>query len=126
MAKPPSPNHGFSVYLGPGRSIEVDASFDSGLLGSTSAVADDAASVVQGAQDSKTPETLGNRAAERVVQNWPGGDRRRVIVTRWDDAGGAGDAIVFTLTLETTVADYEHDLRTFDAVLESFRFTPRT
>ena len=125
MTKPPSPNHGFSVYLGPRRSIEVDASFDSALLGSTSAVADNEADHVQDAHDTKSSETLGNRTAERVVQSWPGGDRRRVIVTRWDDPGGPADAIVFTLSLETTVSDYGHDLSIFEALVKSFRFVPR-
>ena len=122
----PAPNHGFSIYLGDKRSIEVDASFDSALLGSTSAVAEDVANDVNGAQNAKMPETLGNRSAERIVQSWPNSDRRRVIVARWNDSSGPGDAIVFTLTLETTLATYEQDRKTFNTTVRSFRFTPRS
>ena len=125
MNTPPSPNHGFAIYLGDRRSIEVDASFDSALLGSTAAVADAVAGYMPGAQNRKALGRLGGRAAMRVDQVFAKSDRRRVVVARWDDTGGPGDAINFTLTLETTKASYTQDERTFETLVDSFRFMPR-
>ena len=125
MEAAPSPDHGFSVYLGARRSIEVDVSFDSALLGSTAAVADEVAGYAPGGQASKSREKLGNRTAQRVGQSWPAVDRRRVIVCRWDDTGGSGNAINFVITLETTAAAYDQDKGRLDDMLTSFRYVPR-
>ena len=125
MNKAPGPNHGVRLYLGRRRSIELDASFDSALLGSTEAVAEAAAGYASGGEALKSQDMLGRREAERIVQYWRKAGRWRIIVARWDDAGGAGDAINITLTLETTSEAYEEDKRVFDALVRSFRFVAR-
>ena len=121
MDTPPSPNHGVNIYLGPHRSIEIDASFDSALLGSTSAVANEVAGYVAGAQSVHSADKLDGKPAERVVQTWPASDRRRVVVARWVGEDGPGNAINFVITLETTAADYRRDQAKFDEVVKSFK-----
>ena len=121
----PSPNHGIAITLGEHRLIEVDASFDAAERGSTAAAAQDATNFVNGAHNTQTTDTLGNRSAERIMQTWLGSDRRRIVLVRRDSSGGPDDAIVFTLSLATTQAAYEQDKRTFDTMVNSFRFIPR-
>ncbi|MGI4802813.1 MAG: hypothetical protein ACRYG8_54040 [Janthinobacterium lividum] len=124
MDKPPSPNHGARIFLGPQRSIEVDASFDSALLGSTGAVAEDAAGTEGGHQAGKSPDELGHQTAERVSVVGPG-DRRRIVVARWADQGSQGDPINYTVSLETTDAAFKQDKHIFDGIVSSFHYVPR-
>ncbi len=123
MNSPPAPNHGIRIFLGPQRSIEVDASFDSALLGSTTAVADDAVSSWPSKDATKHQTAMGGQPAEQVTVTGPG-NRRRVVIVQW--AGqGQDDAIVFTVSLETNSRDAVKDEHTFDAVLKSFKRVPR-
>ncbi len=119
MAAAPAPNHGFRIFLGARRSMEMDASYDTALLGSTSAVAKDAASSVQGASVQTTDDDLDGDLAERLTFSGPG-DRRKVVVTLWRDRG-PDDAVVYTASLETTAAYFDRDKHVFDNMLGGFR-----
>ncbi len=123
MNSPPAPNHGVRIFLGPRRSIEVDATFDSTLLGSTTAAADDAVSSWPSKDATKHQTAMGGQPAEQVMVTGPG-DRSRVVVVQWSGQD-QHDAIVFTVSLETTVSAAGQDMRTFEAVVASFQRFPR-
>ena len=119
MTAAPAPNHGYRIFLGPRRSMEMDASYDTALLGSTSAVAKDVASSVQGASVQTENDDLDGNLAERLTFSGPG-DRRKVVVTLWQERG-SDDAVVYTVSLETTGAYLDRDQRVFDSMLGGFR-----
>jgi hypothetical protein len=82
MNTPPAPNHGIRIFLGPRRSIEVDADHDGALLGSTAAVADDAIEGQSPDRVSRSVSVLGGLPALTVSLAGPE-DRRMVVVAQW-------------------------------------------
>ena len=120
MNAAPSPNHGFRIFLGPRRSIEVDASFDSAFLGSASAVADDAAESLPSGKSVKSDDELGGKHAVRVVVEGPD-ERRRIILANWVEVE-KDDDINYEISLETTKPSFEQDERVFASVAKSFKY----
>ena len=125
MAAAPAPNHGFRILLGAKRSIEVDCSFDSALLDSTEAVADDAASAIAAAQKSKSSTDLGGGPAERVALVGPDDRRRVLIVRRTVGTQGQADATNVVISLETVAAYETSDEHVLDALAKSFAYIQR-
>ena len=120
MNAAPSPNHGFRIFLGPRRSIEVDASFDSAFLGSASAVADDAAESLPSGKSVKSDDELGGKHAVRELVEGPE-ERRRIILANWVEVE-KDDDINYEISLETTKPSFEQDERVFASVAKSFKY----
>jgi len=119
---PPSPQHGFAVTLGKGRSISVDASYDSTFLGSVEAAirgrADD-----DGIPSQIKPVTcnIGGLAGERIHAEVNGQKIDLAVAYR---PNGQNIAIIYTFELDTGNESDSEDERLFQEILSNFSLTP--
>ncbi len=121
-APAPAPNHGALVVLGPVRRIDVSAAFDAPEYGSTAALMSARLPPNGAGSVRRTASTLGGRAAERAT--YARGSEAHVFVARHE--GGIDDGVNYTVELTSTTVSRKSDLATFDRLLATFRFVPRT
>ncbi len=117
----PAPQHGFAVTLGKGRSISVDASYDSTFLGSVEAAirgrADDDS--ISGQMKPVTCN-IGGLAGERIHAEVNGQKIDLAVAYR---PNGQNIAIIYTFELDTDHASDSEDERLFQEILDNFSVT---
>ena len=118
---PPSPQHGFAITLGKGRSLSVDASYDSTFLGSVEAAirsrADD-----DSISKKINPVTcnIGGLAGERIHAEVNGQKIDLAVAYR---PNGQNIAIIYTFELDTNNESGAEDERLFQKILTNFSLT---
>ncbi len=129
---PPAPSHGFGILLGPkgGGYLWVDGSWNSLEYQSSEMAARDISVYMKerGATVSQSKVNswkLGKFPATRVTVWYRCPDSREVFINEEVVAVSLDKSTIWKVGLDTRVERYDRDVKIFEAVLKSWRYTSR-